>query len=199
GPSGMKVDAATGQVTWSPSQADLGTHAVALRVSDGRGGTAEQDYTISAIAAPPDRPPVFTATPGVDAGCNKLYSYRATARGPGEDPLTFSVVSGPQLLKIDSTSGLVTWTPAAGQLGMQDVTLKVDDGRGGTATQTYAVGVAQQAGNAPPLIISKPPTQFDVEVPGSPTGVVTPGQISLATGEQSTHHVTVQVTSTPPD
>jgi RHS repeat-associated protein len=197
GPSGMKVDAATGQVTWSPQPADLGTHDVALRVSDGRGGTAEQDYTIDAIAAPPDRPPVFTSTPVVDANANTPYSYPATARDPDADPLAFSVVSGPQGLTIDPTTGLVNWTPAAVQLGVQDVTLQVDDGRGGTATQAFAVGVAQEAGNGPPVIISTPPTQFNVEVPGTPTGVVTPDQISLATGEQSTHHVTVQVPTAP--
>jgi hypothetical protein len=193
GPAGMAVDAATGRVTWSPQQADLGTHAVALRVSDGRGGMAEQDYTISAIVAPPNRPPVFTSTPVVDASVNTPYSYQATARDPDEEPLTFSVLSGPQGLAIDQTSGLVTWTPTAGQLGVQHVTLRADDGRGGTATQTYTVDVAQEPGNGPPVITSTPQTQFNVEVPGTPTGIVTPGQISLATGEQSTHHVTVQV------
>jgi hypothetical protein len=112
----MAVDAASGQVTWSPQQADLGTHAVALRVSDGRGGTVEQDYTVTAIAAPPNRPPVFTSTPVVDANVNTPYSYQATARDPDEEPLAFSVVGGPQGLTIDLASGLVAWTPAAGQL-----------------------------------------------------------------------------------
>jgi hypothetical protein len=119
----MTVDAATGQVTWGPQPADLGTHAVALRVSDGRGGTAEQDYTIGAIAAPPDRPPVFTSAPVVDASVNTPYSYQATAHDPDADPLAFSVVSGPPGLTIDPAGGLVKWTPAAAQLGVQDVTL----------------------------------------------------------------------------
>src|SRR5205807_9194529 len=53
GPTGMTVDAVTGKVAWSPQTADLGNHAVALKVDDGRGGTAEQDYTVTAIVAPP--------------------------------------------------------------------------------------------------------------------------------------------------
>ena len=36
---------------------------------------------------------------------------------PDADPLKFSVVSGPLGLGIDPTSGLVTWTPAAADLG----------------------------------------------------------------------------------
>jgi RHS repeat-associated protein len=197
GPAGMAVDAATGKVTWAPQQADLGSHAVALRVDDGRGGSAEQDFTVDAIAAPPNRPPVFTSTPVVDAAVNTPYSYPATATDPDGEPLTFSVVGGPQGLGIGPMSGLLTWTPAAGQLGVQNVTVQVQDGSGGTATQTFAVNVAPEAGNHPPVIISTPPTQFAVEVPGTPTGVVTPGQISLAAGEQQTDHVTVQVPPAP--
>src|SRR5262249_41588640 len=172
GPAGMQVDAATGKVTWSPQPADLGAHAVALRVDDGHGGSAEQDYTVNAITAPPNRPPVFTSTPVVDANVNTPYSYQAAARDPDQEPLAFSVVSGPQGLKVDAQSGQVTWKPKAEQLGTGTVTLQVDDGQGGTATQTYSVVVAAEAGNHPPVIVSTPPTQFPVQVPGTPTGVV---------------------------
>jgi RHS repeat-associated protein len=159
GPAGMAVDAATGKVAWGPQQSDLGTHAVALRVDDGRGGTAEQDYTITAIVAPPNRPPVFNSTPVVDANVNTLYAYQATATDPdGGETLTFSVVSRPQGLMVDAQTGSVTWTPAAGQLGPNSVTLRVDDGRGGTATQSYLIAVAPQKGNLPPLITSSPQT-----------------------------------------
>jgi RHS repeat-associated protein len=159
GPAGMAVDAATGKVTWSPQQADLGTHTVALRVDDGRGGTAEQDFIVNAIVAPPNRPPVFTSTPVVDANVATLYTYQATASDPdGGETLTFSVVSGPQGLHVDGSSGLVTWMPSVGQLGTDSVTLQVDDGRGGAATQAYTIAVAQQPGNQPPLITSSPQT-----------------------------------------
>src|SRR5262249_12492940 len=148
----------------------LGNHAVTLRVDDGRGGTAEQSYTLGVIAAPPNRPPVFTSTPVVDANVDTPYTYQATATDPDgtkpSDPngetLTFSVLSGPKGLSIDAASGLVTWRPAAGQLGNQDVTLQVDDGRGGTATQTYTIAVHQQPGNLPPVITSRPVTQLDL-------------------------------------
>jgi hypothetical protein len=149
GPVGMAVDGSTGKVTWSPQQGDLGTHPVALRVADGRGGTAEQDYTIAAVTAPPNRPPLFTSAPVVDARVDSPYTYQATATDPDPgETLTFSVLSGPQGLTVDPASGLVTWTPVAGQLGTSTVTLQVDDGRGGTATQTYSH--RRGVGNAEP-------------------------------------------------
>src|SRR5207253_6273461 len=79
GPNGMVVDAATGKVTWSPQQADLGTHPLDLRVDDGRGGVADQLYTVSVTVAPPNRPPVFTSSPVVDSNLNTPYTYPATA------------------------------------------------------------------------------------------------------------------------
>jgi RHS repeat-associated protein len=125
GPAGMSVDPATGKVTWGPQAGDLGNQAVDLRVADGRGGVADQRYTVSAIVAPPNRPPVFTSSPVVNANVGTPYSYQATATDPDgtkpSDPtgetLTFSVVSGPPGLTIDPASGLVRWTPSASPLG----------------------------------------------------------------------------------
>jgi hypothetical protein len=160
GPAGMAVDAKLGLVTWSPQSSDLGTESVAIQVADGRGGTAVQDYTITTTMAPPNRPPVFTSTPVVDASVSTPYTYQATATDPDGDPLTFSLASGPPALSIDPHSGLVTWTPTAAEVGTDDVTLQVSDGQGGTATQTYTVGVQLAPGDHPPRIISTPVTMI---------------------------------------
>jgi RHS repeat-associated protein len=158
GPSGTTVDAATGQVTWAPAAGDMGNQAVALRVDDGRGGSAEQDFTLSVVQPPPDRPPVFTSTPVVIAHVDAAYQYQATATDPDQDPLTFSLTSGPQGMTVDPASGQVQWQPTASQLGVQNVALTVSDSRGGSATQTYSIDVHQQPGNQPPLITSNPLT-----------------------------------------
>jgi RHS repeat-associated protein len=160
GPAGMTVDPASGKVSWNPQQGDLGNQAVLLKVDDGHGGTAIQSYTVSAVAAPPNRPPVFTSSPVVDANVATTYLYQATATDADGDALTFSVEAGPVNLSIDSASGRVTWTPSAAQLGTNAVTLKVDDGHGGTVIQTYDVNVQQLAGNRPPAIVSQPETNL---------------------------------------
>lgn len=46
GPPGMSVDSATGVVTWTPSSGDIGTANCRIAVSDGRGGEANQDFSI---------------------------------------------------------------------------------------------------------------------------------------------------------
>jgi RHS repeat-associated protein len=189
----MTVDAATGDTTWSPQASDLGTHSVILSVDDGRGGTATQQFTVTARLGPPNRPPVITSTPVVDGNVNTAYSYQVMASDPDgtkpTDPtgetLTYSVVSGPAGLSIDPASGLVSWTPAAAQLGTNHVKLQVDDGRGGTATQTYDIGVQQEKGNLPPHIVSQPVTQYILPLPLTGQG----GSI-FVTGEDPDFHGT---------
>jgi hypothetical protein len=194
GPDGMTVDAATGKVTWSPSAADAGNQSVALRVEDGRGGAAEQRYTLAVITPPPNRPPVFTSSPVMAASVVTPYTYPATATDPDDDPLTFSVVSGPQGLSIDPSTGLVTWTPGGSQVGPANVTIQVSDGLGGTATQSYVVTVQQQPGNHPPLIVSDPVTQFNLPPSSNPAGgSVNPTsiQLTLTAGQTSEQTVTL--------
>jgi RHS repeat-associated protein len=195
GPSGMIVNATTGLISWAPGAGDIGNQSVALRVDDGRGGTAEQDYTLSVTQPPPNQPPVFTSTPVVSGQVNTLYQYQATATDADQDSLTFAGASGPQGLNIDPVSGLVTWQPTAGQHGLQPVALTVSDGRGGTATQTYNIDVTQQPGNEPPVITSQPVTQYNLPPAGhAPNGSVNPTNINLTLGPGQTNNQTVSIT-----
>jgi hypothetical protein len=66
-PAGMAAAADTGRITWSPTAADLGTQTVIVQADDGRGGSTQQRYVLSVIEAPPNRAPLFTSTPVVDA------------------------------------------------------------------------------------------------------------------------------------
>jgi hypothetical protein len=179
-PAGMTVDAATGRLSWTPTAGDLGNRDVTLRVEDGRGGSAQQHYVLAVTEAPPNRPPVFTSTPVVDADVSTLYAYQVTARDADQDPLTFAIASGPATMAIDVSSGLVSWTPEVGDLGVQAVSLTVDDGRGGTATQSFNILVQQQPGNHDPVIISDPNTRYNLPGDSHPsTGAVDPTSIDL--------------------
>jgi choice-of-anchor C domain-containing protein len=66
-PTGMAINSTTGVITWQPSTANLGTVPVSVQVSDGRGGSAVQDFVVSVSPTPPNRPPVITSTPVTDA------------------------------------------------------------------------------------------------------------------------------------
>nr|WP_161501616.1 putative Ig domain-containing protein [Rhodopirellula sp. SM50] len=77
-PGGMTIDPATGLITWTPSQDDVGQHEIAIRVSDGNGGVATQRYTVTVSQAPPNRPPVITSTPVTIASVAKALQRSPT-------------------------------------------------------------------------------------------------------------------------
>ena len=194
GPADMQTDPASGQITWSPATTDAGIHAVTVRVEDGRGSSAEQHYVLSVNSVTPNRPPLFTSVPVVAGYLNTPYAYQATASDPDDDPLTFTLIAGPDGMTVDPVTGLVAWTPAVEHLGLQQVALQVNDGRDGTATQAFFIRTQQEPGNHAPIIVSDPVTLF--HLPGEsnpPTGTVNPLRIDLdlAAGEFSDQSVAV--------
>jgi hypothetical protein len=58
-PTGMRIDPVSGLIEWTPSEAQVGSHPVSVRVTDQGGLSAVQDFTI--LVAPPNHPPVITS------------------------------------------------------------------------------------------------------------------------------------------
>jgi len=157
GPDGMTIDATTGQITWTPTEDQVGDHPVTLRVEDPDRLFDEQSYTITVIE-PPNHAPIFTSTPNLEATSTLSYSYQATASDPDDDVLAFSLTSGPAGLTVDPITGLVSWSPGEGQVGDHPVTLHVEDPEGLFDTQTYIITVTKPPNRAP-TFTSMPITQ----------------------------------------
>src|SRR5207244_7843559 len=73
-PGGMTIDSASGLVSWRPTAAQFGSNAVTVQVSDGRGGTNAQSFTINVVDQVIDHPPVITSTPPLNAIVGQLYT-----------------------------------------------------------------------------------------------------------------------------
>ena len=153
-PAGMAIDA-RGLITWEPTAIQLGDHLVAVRVEDGRGGVATQNFTLTVVTQYSNGLPVITSNPPPTATAGQVYGYNATGTDPDGDLVVWSLDRGPAGLSIDATRGSVRWTPAFDQLGTHEVALRLTDTLGGSATQTFNVTV--QAVNLPPAISSVPP------------------------------------------
>ncbi|MBC6417735.1 MAG: Ig-like domain-containing protein, partial [Prochloron sp. SP5CPC1] len=157
-PSGLTLEQDTGEVRWSTPV--VGNYTVTLAVEDGHGGRDIQTYTLQVVENVPNRPPIFTATPVVDGNVNSIYTYSATAVDPDGDELSYRVEAGPEGLTVEGETGLVTWTPTGKQVGVQEVTHVVEDGRGSKTTQIFDVLVLPEKGNNAPIIISEPVRQI---------------------------------------
>ena len=136
-PLGMTVNPASGLVQWTATDADAGLNDVTVRVEDGRGGFATQNYAIFVSA-----PPRITSAPVTTATQDAPYAYDVEAQDANGDVLTYSLDNAPAGMAIDPLTGVISWTPAANQTGIQSVAVRVADPAGLLANQAYAVQVA---------------------------------------------------------
>ena len=61
------------------------------------------------------------------------------------DVLSYALVQGPAGMTIEAGTGQLHWTPGAAQTGTHDVTVKVTDAGGLSATQSFQLTVAPVA------------------------------------------------------
>ena len=166
GPAGMSVDPVTGRISWTPTGTELGAFDVAVTASDGRGGTSVQRFTVTSSEPPPNRPPVFTSTPVVEAVPGQTFLYVAVAADADGDPVTYRLSGVPPTgVTIDKQTGEIRWVPTEAQVGNRQVSVVAEDGRGGSATQTFVVCVSAGP-NRPPLIVSEPVTVIEAPPAG---------------------------------
>ena len=67
------------------------------------------------------------------------------------------MLEAPDGATISDTTGEISWTPAADQLGQQAIVIEVSDGFGGAATQAFSVLVGDGIVNLPPQLNSEAP------------------------------------------
>ncbi|WP_235908569.1 putative Ig domain-containing protein [Roseiconus nitratireducens] len=157
GPASFMFDPMTGLLTGTPTVEDLGTHDVRIEVSDGRGGFAEQQFTLSVIQPPPNVPPRFLSTPPVVANVGEVFEYQPQISDADGDDVTLSLGRVPEGLVLNETTGTLSWEPSGFQAGLQSLTVIADDGRGGSVEQSFSVLVSQEIGDQVPIIVSTPP------------------------------------------
>jgi hypothetical protein len=136
-PTWLTFDAATGVLSGTPADTDVGNHDVTLTVTDGE-DTATQSFTIVVTAAPDQVAPVFTSTALVTGKVGTSYSYTATATDGNFDTLEFSAVTVPPWAAFDEASATLSGTPDV--VGDYAVELMVSDGTD-EATQAFTIAI----------------------------------------------------------
>jgi len=142
-PIGMTINSTTGLINWTP--ATSGNYNVTVEVSDNGSPVKSitQSFTIQVgQPGPANQPPTITSTAITTATVGQAYSYDVVATDPDGDTLTYFLVGSPVGMTINSTSGLIAWTPTAS--GNYNVTVNVLDG-GLFATQSFIVTVGGSA------------------------------------------------------
>ncbi len=125
-------------------------------------------------------PTGFVTDPLTSIEAGKLYRYAARAVDPDAQPLSYSVVVGPENLSIGETSGELTWDTTTEDIGSHSVILRATDPYGLFVEQSFKIEAVESLQNRPPIFVSDPVTEaiassgFEITTVGvgaSPAGV----------------------------
>jgi hypothetical protein len=153
-PNWMTFDPATGAVSGTPSNDDVGTTgAIVITVSDAAGATADLPAFSITVANVNDAPVIF-GTPATSVSEGELYSFTPTASDVDEsDTLSFSATGLPAWLSFDSATGAISGTPSNADVGTTDsIVISVSDGTLSASLPAFSITVVNV--NEAPVIVA---------------------------------------------
>jgi hypothetical protein len=147
GPSGAMINADSGLLKWTPSEAEGGNSFDFLVEATDNGSPALSSQTTVRLAVQKiNHPPTMGAVPNASIPEMTAWSYLLV----GQDldlptqTISYSLVSGPAGMSVNPTTGGIQWTPTEAQgPGKYPVTVRVQDPEGLTADQTFEVDVTE--------------------------------------------------------
>ncbi len=152
-PKGMKIHRTTGILRWIPRQ--LGKFSVRLAAMDTTGQKVFQDWTVAVVAK--NARPHLTFEPPLILKQGLKLSVVLLLKDPDGDPMSLHLERAPEGCSLKKVSGdkfLLEWRPKAHDVGLHEVCVRLDDGRGGVVRRCHKMRVLDV--NDPPFFLSKP-------------------------------------------
>lgn len=157
-PDGHRVDFSAVTKYW------FGAEKFRVRATDANGQTVESNnFTVNVLFV--DHPPVLEPVEGLLATEGILFEHTFGASDQDmafdvNESLRFSLDSS--LLKVNSSSGRVWFTPQNKDVGVHDISVTVRDHYGANVSMAVALTV-ENVNNPPKLVYSVPNNQFTVQ------------------------------------
>lgn len=124
---------------------------------------SDVDFVNAMVSNTSNQTPIIVSHSIDHATTNMLYRYEVKSLDPENDRLTYQLTSSPAGMTVHPTRGVVVWAPSEEQVGQHQVSLRVSDGRGGSATQSFVITVDET--NSAPVITSRPITTATAGLP----------------------------------
>jgi len=170
-PSWATFSSASGSLTGTPTTAQANTYSnIVISVSDGKVLTSLPAFSIQVKSS--NRAPTISGSPASTAQVTQAYSFTPAGSDPDQDTLTYSITNKPSWATFTATTGRLSGTPSAANVGSYTaITIKVSDGKLTAALAAFSINVTAAANKAP-TISGTPSTTAQVGVAYSftPTG-----------------------------
>src|ERR1700739_2082306 len=130
-PVWAQFNTATGQLSGAPSSSNVGAFSnIVISVTDGTSSASLPALTITVSAAGSPPPPVtISGTPPPSVVAGHLYSFTPTTTYASGKTPTFSISNGPSWATLSASTGQLSGTPAASNVGTYpNIVISVTDG-----------------------------------------------------------------------
>ncbi len=149
-PAGMTINAATGLISWLPDS--TGAVDVDVQVTDSTGLTDRQIYLLTINGGEGDLPPTLSAIANQTTVVGNSLMLTALGSDPEGEVLRYNLIAAPAGMAINSTTGVLQWTPGVQQIGSTTATVSVTDPGGQQAQSSFNVIVLTETINNAPVI-----------------------------------------------
>ncbi|MCK4970500.1 MAG: hypothetical protein KAS77_08235, partial [Thermoplasmata archaeon] len=148
----LAIDQATGVLSGTPTNEDVGAYMVTLRVLDGRGGRDVRTFML--VVENTNDAPEITTTPVDRTEEDEVYTLflEASDVDPTRDTFTWSLDTDADWLSL--VGNRLTGVPENDDVGEYRVAISVEDGQGGNDSFEYTLTVRNT--NDPPVVSGTP-------------------------------------------
>ncbi len=176
-PDGMMIDSASGEISWTPGEAQgPSTNIIEVVVTDFNAAAIEEQHLsvtngFTVIVNEANTPPSLTMP--ADQVCDEETTFNLALFASDLDiptnALTFSLIDPPTGMTMDASSGVISWIPDETQgPSTNAITVRVSDGEL-NATESFQIIV--QEVNLPPVLT--PPRDVTIHATASLSLVAT--------------------------
>lgn len=142
-PSWSNFSSTTGRLSGVPPQGSAGSYSgIVISVSDGAASASLSPFTVTVTATAVNSAPQISGNPPGSVNENESYSFTPTASDPDGDALTFSVSGLPGWATFNNSTGRISGTPSAGDVGTYSgISISVSDGSLSATLPSFSITV----------------------------------------------------------
>ncbi len=127
-----------------------------------------EDAVISVTVRPINRNPLLEAKPPTQIRAGSVYKTSIQTFDPDGDQVSYRLLMGPNGMRIDAATGLLSWETRIENIGRHQIQVEVSDGRGGASAQAFDIEVLPSLLNQPPVITSRPNVTLKLDADSIP-------------------------------
>ena len=177
-PSWATFNGVTGNLSGTPDAGDVGSYNnIVIRVSDGADSAALPAFsiTVEGVTPPPgsdppppppppaNTPPTISGSPATSVDQDEPYSF--TPQADDDDPddtLSFTISNRPSWATFSGTTGRLSGTPGAGDVGTyNNIVIRVSDGKDTVSLPSFSIEVVATATGSATLSWTAPTRRAD--------------------------------------